>query len=630
MNWRVMGILAFGTALSNSPLDGASPGRVIAYDGFQTSDCPVSYRPHSHPGGHGPIGGVVGFQAESRWTGGGDHIRARDGQTTDLSHPLLLRHQPGSMGHWTFNGNQTYRRPVNASTSTATGFYTLCLLFRAHDQGEPDGAHTTSNPNNLAMLGFTPPGDTNGNLGLSLGYFETDLCVFVGRRSFPIVSDYEEDVTYLLVAELNVSTIGAEYVRGFYATEHDTELIPAKFNDLADGRGATIETWSKPEDLSELEFSLADPRRRPPQASEGDQDRLDFLTWDEVRLIDGPARLPFPIDPRERFAPNPQTCEMPHLLAYWPFDEQEGDIVKDAAGPLRGQLLQAVFTDQAKYGPSAVHFDDRPLASDGSDMVSISHEEATKRGLTFRPEGGFTFSAWIRGDGTGAFQGANDIITKCRSAQSSREPFRDLKGVQFLIDKQKLRLDLINSINSPQRKDNRLTVAGSLNVPDDGEYHHVAVTYDGSGHSAGVTFYLDGVPDATFSLDLELDGHQLTRPIDVVAPFNIGGRNDDHRDRYRYGFRGDIDEVAIFDYALTRGEMTALLHLPDSEFAFTIPQVESVFKLVREQRGEVRLGELIWCPVGPGALVGELGELQVEGRNYAIRLWPDGSGLVTK
>ena len=45
----------------------------------------------------------------------------------------------------------------------------------------------------------------------------------------------------------------------------------------------------------------------------------------------------------------------------------------------------------------------------------------------------------------------------------------------------------------------RIKVRSNLDVPGDGKWHHVAVTYDGSGKPAGVAFYVDGVKNEGFA-----------------------------------------------------------------------------------------------------------------------------------
>ena len=84
------------------------------------------------------------------------------------------------------------------------------------------------------------------------------------------------------------------------------------------------------------------------------------------------------------------------------------------------------------------------------------------------------------------------------------------------------------------------------------EWHHIAVTYDGSRMSKGIRCYVDGqhVPHRA-NLDL------LYQTFATKEPLRIGGGNGPQG-----RFQGAIDDVAIFDAALTAGE-AALLAVPD-------------------------------------------------------------------
>src|SRR5205823_1195282 len=81
-----------------------------------------------------------------------------------------------------------------------------------------------------------------------------------------------------------------------------------------------------------------------------------------------------------------------------------------------------------------------------------------------------------------------------------------------------------------------------------GEPHHVAVVYDGSRVAKGVTVYVDGLPQRTNVL---LD--ELNQTFTNKEPLRIGsGGGPAGR------FRGRIDELRVFDVALTPDEIAVL------------------------------------------------------------------------
>ena len=88
---------------------------------------------------------------------------------------------------------------------------------------------------------------------------------------------------------------------------------------------------------------------------------------------------------------------------------------------------------------------------------------------------------------------------------------------------------------------------------DSSQWHHVAVTYDGSSRSRGLKIYLDG---ALATLQVTVD--RLSETIRCDFPFAIGGR--ERRDYYQ----GRVDEVRAYDRVLTADEIFELYDLERS------------------------------------------------------------------
>jgi hypothetical protein len=85
---------------------------------------------------------------------------------------------------------------------------------------------------------------------------------------------------------------------------------------------------------------------------------------------------------------------------------------------------------------------------------------------------------------------------------------------------------------------------------DSSQWHHVAVTYDGSSRSRGLKVYLDG---ALATLQVTVD--RLSETIRCDFPFAIGSR--ERRDYYQ----GYVDEIRSYDRALTADEIFELYDL---------------------------------------------------------------------
>lgn len=94
------------------------------------------------------------------------------------------------------------------------------------------------------------------------------------------------------------------------------------------------------------------------------------------------------------------------------------------------------------------------------------------------------------------------------------------------------------------------------------EWQHIAFTYDGNRKGKGVHIWIDGKP-ATIKTTFD----ELTYPFGPKVPFLIGGGGG-------LRFRGEIDDVRVFDRALTAEEalstqvketVAALAALPESQ-----------------------------------------------------------------
>lgn len=108
-------------------------------------------------------------------------------------------------------------------------------------------------------------------------------------------------------------------------------------------------------------------------------------------------------------------------------------------------------------------------------------------------------------------------------------------GYGFLIDQATGRIGLTKVENS---------VGFSTTTITDTNYHHVAVTKSGST----VTFYIDGVADTSVSYN---PGFTFTTPA------AIGARGDNDVNN---AFFGDIDELSIYNRALSQTEIQAIVN----------------------------------------------------------------------
>ncbi len=211
----------------------------------------------------------------------------------------------------------------------------------------------------------------------------------------------------------------------------------------------------------------------------------------------------------------PRSSKTGEMVAWWTFDETEGNQAKDSSGhDFHGTLVGAPQRVFGRVG-GALFFDGT------DDHVDCGSPSA------FDIAGSITIAAWVR---VRAFDGPwAPIITKGDSAWR----------FQRYIDSDSLEFNVANYIWAPN-----LFALGRSRI-NDGHWHHVAGTYDGEK----INLYLDGVLETS-------------RP---ASPLDEMGRNDSpvyigsHAEQKERRWHGVIDEVRIYDYALAQEEIQRLI-----------------------------------------------------------------------
>ena len=96
-----------------------------------------------------------------------------------------------------------------------------------------------------------------------------------------------------------------------------------------------------------------------------------------------------------------------------------------------------------------------------------------------------------------------------------------------------------------------------------GEWHHLAVTYDGSGKAAGVTVSIDGERQAVI-----VRRDNLAGPIASDEPWRIAWKATG------VGFEGSLDELRLFDRVLHGDEIEAMACREMLQGAIETPRAE--------------------------------------------------------
>lgn len=209
------------------------------------------------------------------------------------------------------------------------------------------------------------------------------------------------------------------------------------------------------------------------------------------------------------------------LIAWWTFEEMNREVVMDSSGnELNGQLV----------GDAHVVFDSerggKVLCLDGDgDWLDCGN------GTIVNAATEITIACWIKPMESGRY--SQSIISKGDDAWTIG---RFLDSGRLMIRCPSLAVS--GSMDG--------VVTGQMNVHDN-RWHHVAGVYNGTAFY----LYIDGALDGS----AEVSGRSRSSPWNLLI-----GQNDFERTRYGRdrSFKGLVDDVRIYDYALTETQIIAL------------------------------------------------------------------------
>lgn len=142
----------------------------------------------------------------------------------------------------------------------------------------------------------------------------------------------------------------------------------------------------------------------------------------------------------------------------------------------------------------------------------------------------FSCGAWIRSDNKSG----------CVLSKMEKEPSH--RGFDLLLNDARFEVHLVS-----RWPDNALKVRSKEQFPPN-QWHHVLVTYDGSGRAAGVNLFVNGRPR-----EVEVEKDQLADAIQTDEPLRIGARPGQAH------FTGLIDDVRFYDRTLSAEDARLLV-----------------------------------------------------------------------
>ncbi|WGD34158.1 LamG-like jellyroll fold domain-containing protein [Olleya sp. YS] len=203
--------------------------------------------------------------------------------------------------------------------------------------------------------------------------------------------------------------------------------------------------------------------------------------------------------------------------------------------------LQTVFLDPSTFNGLATR--EGTYDFDGTKYFTfgVAHEEVRSRHLGFDGidnftligdkvdlAGDFTASAWVKPDGSNALASDKIIVAKNNGVEGYKFFLTDNNVVSFSIGNL-----------ATDRIDSNTTLPNNV-------WHHVAVIY----HSNVARLYIDGVLDTSKT---------IVNPTPNGAEFAIGAIYIDKLNVQDY-FKGDIDEIRIWDEALTLPQLRYVMN----------------------------------------------------------------------
>jgi hypothetical protein len=208
-----------------------------------------------------------------------------------------------------------------------------------------------------------------------------------------------------------------------------------------------------------------------------------------------------------------KTWVMPNLVSWWKFDEGSGDIAYDSAGNNDGNLIGDTKWVEGKIGSYALEFDGN------SDFVEVPDDS------TFDMND-LTIAFWMK-----SYDSSRYVTPISNYGTGNYDQWYGFEAptgsvIRFLVD-----------------DGSAITAAQSTTNVFDGQWHFVA----GTRSSAAVKTYING--------QLEDSVPETAALIQPTMPLWIGGQYSQNR-----FFNGVIDDVRIYDRALSAEEIEELYH----------------------------------------------------------------------
>jgi hypothetical protein len=225
------------------------------------------------------------------------------------------------------------------------------------------------------------------------------------------------------------------------------------------------------------------------------------------------------------------------LVSYWSFEEGQGNTAHDSAGSNNGNIYGSTAWVAGQVGDYALYFND-----ERNDYVLGTNSPFDFANTTFTACGWFktTTGVWIVSEGGNIHGG---WILYCQGGE-----------VRAMLKE-----------GSPNAYDAYGAWSNTGGICNDGNWHHVAAvittnTTNTNGNKAKI--YVDGLPVPILS---ELIAYPYSPSTDKWSVGSLGGSGKPYA-----GYQGSVDDIRIYDRALTGEEIYRLYTIPEPATLFLI------------------------------------------------------------
>jgi len=238
------------------------------------------------------------------------------------------------------------------------------------------------------------------------------------------------------------------------------------------------------------------------------------------------------------------------LVSHWPLNEDAGIIAHDVGSANNTGTLTNVGAGTFGWtngveGSAVTLTNGTTTTVNNGGFITVGNAAS----LNFESTNTFSISAWMK-VAPGSSQDAT-IVGKMRQVSpfGSNEHTGYELNYSTLAGTNYIGVWIVNDFTTK-----RIDVRSDYPV-NDGNWHQVAFTYDGSGLAAGVNIYIDGVRDSATSVLSDTLG---TNTIQNNVSFEIGSRDDGAF----HNFSGTIDDVQVYNTVLSSNNMLAIYTNP--------------------------------------------------------------------